>query len=57
LFYAPFIQINKEIAMGDWEIAILMCVKDLGKEAMLQQIYRRIGNYIELSPKHLEGTQ
>jgi hypothetical protein len=57
LFYAPFIPINKEIARGDWEIAILMGVKDIGKEAMLQQIYRKIGNYIELSPKHIEGIQ
>ncbi|MFH1596237.1 MAG: winged helix-turn-helix domain-containing protein [Pseudomonadota bacterium] len=43
--------------MGDWDTAILMCVRDIGKEAMLQQIYRKIGNYIQLSNKHLEGTQ
>ncbi|MGO9620798.1 MAG: winged helix-turn-helix domain-containing protein [Desulfobaccales bacterium] len=42
--------------MAVWEIAILMCVRDIGKEAMLPQIYRNIGNYIELGPNHLEGT-
>jgi uncharacterized protein YwgA len=34
-----------------------MCIRDIGSKAMLQQIYRKIGNHIELTPKHLEGTQ
>jgi restriction endonuclease Mrr len=42
--------------MGDWEFAILSCVNDLGTEVMLQQIYRRIGNYITLTENHLRPT-
>jgi hypothetical protein len=28
--------------MSTWEIAILMCIRDIGNEAMLQQTYRTI---------------
>jgi hypothetical protein len=39
---------NKENAMGTWEIAILMSIRDIGDEAILEQIYRMIGKYREL---------
>jgi hypothetical protein len=42
--------------MSTWEIAILICIRDIGNEAMLQQIYRTIGKYIELGPEHLKET-
>jgi hypothetical protein len=42
--------------MGDWNFAILSCINGLGKEVTLQQIYRRIGNYITLTEDHLKAT-
>jgi hypothetical protein len=42
--------------MGNWEIAILKCINGLGNEAMLPQIYRKLGDYILLTNKHKEGS-
>ena len=40
--------------MGTWEIAILTCLKNIGKEAMLSEIYRCIENSEIITQKHLE---
>lgn len=40
-----------------WEMAILKSIESLGGEAMLQQIYRKLSDYIEMGGNHLRETQ
>lgn len=39
--------------MNTWEIAILKSINSLGGEASLQEIYKEIPNFKELTEKHL----
>jgi len=40
-----------------WEVAILKSIESFGGEAMLQQIYRKLSDYVEMSEYHLRETQ
>ena len=42
--------------MNVWEIAILRCIKELGGVANLNQIYGKIGNFIDLKKSHIRET-
>jgi len=43
--------------MNVWEEAILRCINSFKGEADLQQIYRHIGSFIDLTQEHWKTTQ
>ena len=43
--------------MNIWEEAILKSLDSLGGEADLQEIYKRLPDFIELSKEHLKPTK
>lgn len=43
--------------MNIWEIAILKSIESFGEKATLQQIYRRLNNFIKLTENDLRETQ
>lgn len=43
--------------MNNWEIAILKCINSLGSGAELQEIYRELDKFIELTSEHLKPTE
>jgi restriction endonuclease Mrr len=42
--------------MNEWEISILRCIEAMNGEAILQEIYSKISEFIELTSEHLRPT-
>ena len=39
-----------------WEVAILKCYAEYGGSATNEQIYKKVGDFIALTPQHLRTT-
>ena len=43
--------------MNTWEIAILKSINSLGGEAKLQDVYKRLSKFIQLTEEHKKETR